>query len=598
MKSPSRIVWIVCCVMLVASQAYLPRWVNSNFLATISWDVSGYYIYLPATFIYKDLKKVKFKHDIHEKYANASHTYQTFTHESGNEVAKYSAGLAVQYMPFFLIAHTLAEPLGYEADGYTLPYQCGVHWGGLLVAMIGLYFARKNLLEFFDDTTTAITLFLLFFGTNYWNYAAFDTAMTHNYLFTNYALLIWTTIQFYKSPDWRKALFIGFLVGLAALTRPTEIIAALIPLLWGLHDIHSFRERGTFLKKNGAKILGAAATCLAVGSIQLIYWKYVTGDWLVYSYEEEGFHWLAPHFKECFIGSRKGWFTYTPMMIFSVLGIFLLPKFKKRLFLPVFIVSILAIYITFSWHCWWYGGGIGQRAMVQHYALLLLPFATFVEQARKAKLPLKLIFGLLCGMFIYYNVWLMHNMHKTGIVKADGMTRAYLRKVIGRWNIEETDFKLLDTNEEFSGRKRKNLKRLYTNDFESDSTNYNCDIPLINGKNSFCITKHPQSPIGFFGTPHAPNGNRWIRVGGTFRYEKNEWTLWKSPQFIVRFLHNKKEVKVNKILIARLLAFQETQEIFIDVTVPKPPYNRVEILFWSDSEFPVRVDDLYIESFN
>ena len=35
-----------------------------------------------------------------------------------------------------------------------------------------------------------------------------------------------------------------------------------------------------------------------VGFIQLAYWKYASGEWLVYSYEDQGFSWLKPHLYE------------------------------------------------------------------------------------------------------------------------------------------------------------------------------------------------------------------------------------------------------------------------------------------------------------
>ena len=48
--------------LIILSTAFLfyPKWKKSNTEATLSWDVSGYYLYLPAIFIYKDIKKVSF----------------------------------------------------------------------------------------------------------------------------------------------------------------------------------------------------------------------------------------------------------------------------------------------------------------------------------------------------------------------------------------------------------------------------------------------------------------------------------------------------------------------------------------------------------
>jgi len=46
-------------------------------------------------------------------------------------------------------------------------------------------------LEYFGEKTVAVTLLALVAGTNYLNQAAIDNAMTHNYLFTLYALIFY-----------------------------------------------------------------------------------------------------------------------------------------------------------------------------------------------------------------------------------------------------------------------------------------------------------------------------------------------------------------------------------------------------------------------
>ena len=170
-KSPKSLIGYTICVLLLiaTSQFYYPKWQFEHTEATISWEVSGYYFYLPAIFIYQDLKKVEFKEDIHQQYRPASGPYQTFTHKGGNEVMKYSMGLALQYSPFFLIAHALAEPLGYPADGFSRPYQLAISLGSLFMALLGLWLLRRILLRYFSDGVTAVTLLTIAFATNYLN---------------------------------------------------------------------------------------------------------------------------------------------------------------------------------------------------------------------------------------------------------------------------------------------------------------------------------------------------------------------------------------------------------------------------------------------
>src|ERR1017187_1526723 len=102
----SRYCWFLCvAVMCYTGFFFYPRWKQSNSEATISWDVSGYYWYLPSIFIYKDLKHQAFKDSIIWKYHPSNADFQqAIKAANGNYVMKYSSGMAIMYLPFFAAA--------------------------------------------------------------------------------------------------------------------------------------------------------------------------------------------------------------------------------------------------------------------------------------------------------------------------------------------------------------------------------------------------------------------------------------------------------------------------------------------------------------
>ncbi len=327
MKKFSVIAYYIAVLFIISVHFfYYPKWLQPG---TISWDVSGYYMYLPALFVYHDITQFKFKDEITQKYQPSPDFQQAYPHSSGNYVLKYSCGQAIQYLPFFLLANTFASSLGYPKDGFSLPYQFAISFGSLVICFIGLWYLRKSLLLFFDEWLTGWGLLILVLGTNYLDYSAITGAMTHNFLFTLYAVLIYATIQFYKNPSFGNAAAIGICVGWAALTRPTELISMLIPLSWGIYSLSSIKERFTFFKAHFAKLLLAVVITGLIGSIQIIYWKLVTGDFLVYSYQDQGFSWLRPHFRQGLFSYRAGWLTYTPMMLFAC-GFYSLIQISKK----------------------------------------------------------------------------------------------------------------------------------------------------------------------------------------------------------------------------------------------------------------------------
>ena len=588
--------WLCAALLVAASLLYYPKWEQPKTEATISWDVSGYYMYLPGALIYKDLKQLKWWGAINEKYQPGPGMGQAFQHASGNWVMKYPMGQALQFLPWFAIAHVVAEPLGYPADGFSRPYQAAIAWGSLLIALLGLWYFRKVLKVYFSDNVVAVVLVCLVFGSNYLEYASITGAMTHNWLFTLYSLLIFSTIQFYRRPTLGWAALIGLLVGWATITRPTEIIAAIIPLLWGINSWAGVRARITFFKSNLLKI-GLALSCAgAMIFLQLAYWKHVTGEWIVYSYQDQTFTWFPPHIEDVLWSAKAGWLVYSPMMIFAVAGIFMLRKRLPEVFPAVLLYCLVALYITSAWDIWWYGGSLGQRAMVQSYPFWAFGLAAFWVWV-SGKDWRKWIFVPLAVICIYFNLWWSHQAHRGGLFVSEQMTRTYVLKVLGRFEVKRDYLKLLDTKEEFSGSDRRNVREIFVQNFETDTTGITPQDAPISGTKSLIMGKGKEfSPE--FELPIKSGETGWLRASCVFQSEPKEWEPWRMMQFIVRFRQGDKIVKERMIRLQRHVDGNELKSVFFDTRLPAKSFDRATVFFWNPgSDKTVRVDDLKVELF-
>jgi hypothetical protein len=167
----------------------------------LTWDVLGYYLYLPAHFIYHDLQltDLSWLKALNEEYHFSGTLYQLVKSPEKGMVIKYTAGIAVLLSPLFFLADMVAPLLGYPDDGLSVPYQYIMTLGGLIAVFIGLWYLRKVLLHFFTEKMTALLLFLIVMGTNYFQLMTFDgTLLTHNFLFSFYALLLWNTIRWHQ----------------------------------------------------------------------------------------------------------------------------------------------------------------------------------------------------------------------------------------------------------------------------------------------------------------------------------------------------------------------------------------------------------------
>ena len=552
-----------------------PKFQKEYTEATIGWDVSGYYMYLPATFIYKDLKKCEFREDLIKNYKPTPDFQQAFRYTNGNFVMKYPIGMALQYTPAFFLAHTYCKITGqFPADGFSFPYQLMISLWSFFIAILGLYFLRKILLVYFSEQTVAVTLLALVAGTNYLNQAAIDNAMTHNYLFTLYVLIIYFTIRFYKNPKTKTTLLLGVLCGLATITRPTELISVMIPFIWALNIFSkaAIIARFNFLKTHFLKILGAVIMVILVGCIQLIYWKYAGGDWIIYSYEDQGFNWLKPYIWECLFSYKAGWLTYTQIMTFALAGFIPLFFYQKKIFFGVTAFSVLFMYLAFAWDIWWYGGALGQRTMVQAYPVLIFAFAGFVDWVFRMPAIIRWGTWLVMGGCIYLNFWFTHYAHQGQAVFPGQMTEAYYWRTVGRNDIPEETQKLLDTDEIYEGGRR-NITPIF--DGLKDTT-------ILLNKD---IQRSPEFTIPYTG------GGDWLRASADFRITWKEWEYWKMTQFILRFKNKDQIVKERMIRLHRFLWGNDERNIYFDIRQPTEPFDQVSIEFWnaeSDKEIIIR----------
>ena len=599
MKSPSWLAWLFCSLFivnvgLVGHNLGLGSHDRGS-VRVIVWDVSGYYLYLPAIFIHHDLKELRFHEQLLHDYAPTPEFQQAFLHPgSGHYVMKYSAGMAVQYLPFFLVAHALAAPLGYPADGFSPPYQIALLLASLLVAVLGLALVRRALLPRFGEWPTALTLLAIVLGTNYLNYTALGGAMTHNWLFTWYAVLLLLTPAFYERPTLGRALAIGATVGIMALTRPSEILAGLIPLLWGLRPAWPVvRARLAFWRQHAGLLLAAVLVGGAVLSIQPLYWHYVSGDWVVYSYQGQGFSWFHPHLLLGLFSFKSGWLVYSPILVVALAGFWALRRQQPSAFWPMLVFVGLFTYVTFAWDEWLYGGSLGQRAMVQSYAVLAWPFAA-AHSWLLVRRPWLLAYVGFAVLGCYYNLWLTYQA-QGGLLVVGQMSRAYWWRILGRYTVPAEARLLLDTDYDFTGVPR-NSQLLWQQDFETTNDGA-CGQPALEGKCSLLLDNaHPHSPEYTIAARSGQFG--WVQGSALASSTEGEQPEGKMTQFVVRFYQGPRIVRERTVQFQRALQPNWPQELHFYVKAPHEEFDHLTVVFLHYGNATMRFDNARLVAFD
>jgi hypothetical protein len=431
-------------------------------------------MYLPKLLIYKDLE-LKWAKEIDVKYGGViggDVLYQAGKEPNGNYVCTYFLGVALMELPFFLLAHNCAKLLGFNADGFSEPYQYALVFGVLFYAFLGLFVLRKVLLHYFDDATTALTLVLITLASNLIQYISVDSLLSHSFIFPLYAIVLFASLKWHEKPQLNYAVLIGFICGLATLCRPTEVIIFLIPLLWNTNTKENARTKWQLVRDNKNHLFVAIIAGLLILSLQFIYYKYVTGSFL----HVAGSRWvfLNPFFRILF-GFEKGWFIYTPVTILFVLGLFKINKFPFNK--SVIWFSILNIWIIISWYDWQYGGSYSTRALSPSYPVFALPLAALIDFIRQSKY--RFLFYGLSIYLIAVNLFQINQYNKT-ILHFKDMNRQYYSRIYLNPNPNALDMSLLDTKDWL------NTEGSYQNGIIEN----NDSLVYLNGKNNLTIYKN------------------------------------------------------------------------------------------------------------
>ena len=345
------------------------------------------------------------------------------------------------YSPFFFIAHAYASYFDYNTGGYSEPYNFALIISSLFYLLLALIFVRKILKKFYSEITTGFVLLALALGTNIITYSSINASMPHNQSFMLISLFIYFTIKWHEKAKFKYVIILGLSIGLITLIRSTNVLISLFFLLYNYSKTSDTKKQAILFLKQYKHILLIVFLAILIWIPQFLYWKKVTGNFLYYTYKDEGFFFNNPQIINGLFSFRKGMLIYTPVLIFSLLGIPLLLKKAKSTFVGILLFTILNIYIIFSWWSWWYGGGFGQRVFIDSYAISALPIAAFFEYVIKKKKIISIFFLVIFNLSILLAAYHTHLYH-SGAIHYDGMTKEAYFDSFGRLTRSENYWSL------------------------------------------------------------------------------------------------------------------------------------------------------------
>lgn len=330
----------------------------------------AYYAYLPALLIYDDPTYSFVDENIDKYYFEGAKKSFLVEVENGGKINKTYPGAALLYLPFFLIAHFLAMLFG-DPDGFSIWYQMLFEIGHFFYVFLGLGFMLKIFeLKGVSGKTSLLSTIILVLGTNLFYYIEFDLSLVHIHSMALINATVFLILKWERSSyriRWATPLS-AFTIALAVITRPTDVLAVLVVLIFLENRLNTIKE--IFINQ-WKKLPVLVLITLAVLMVPSLLWEWQAGISYAYSYGEEGFDFTHPEVLNFLFSYNNGWLLYSPLLLLVLpLGLGLLWIRDKLTFTWTIVFYILSIFIFSSWWCWYYGCSFGQRTMVDYYIIV------------------------------------------------------------------------------------------------------------------------------------------------------------------------------------------------------------------------------------
>ncbi len=364
-------------------------------------DRAGYYIYLPATIFYHfDTRKMPVDLDVKTGGGFSIDTLR-------NKIdTKYTCGVALMAAPFFLASGVISRMAGYDSEsGFSMLYMRMMSLAAVIYLFLGLWFLKRFLDHYFQAFVSFFVITLIFIGTNLFYYSLIDGMMSHVYSFFLFALFLFALKKHQISGSYRYFILLAITLSLAILIRPTNILLGFLFFTWDAASPAGCLKRiKQFLKPS--YILCFLAILFIVFLPQLIYWKYLSGSWIHFSYRDEGFtNLLHPRILEVLFSPVNGLIPYTPLILFFLAGTGMMITHRKPNGWPVAVVFLMVILVSASWKMWYFGCSFGQRPFIEYYAVMAVPFAYFtISLFNSRSLLVKTILFFFVFFFVYFNL--------------------------------------------------------------------------------------------------------------------------------------------------------------------------------------------------
>jgi hypothetical protein len=358
-------------------------------------DGVGYYAYARAPLIEHSLD---FTHDY--EFANDSFRSQRidengqirseFRTPTGHLDNHFTVGPAMLWTPFLLATHAgvlVAKRLGshISANGFSRPYLYTMAFATGLYGFLGLWLSFRLARKYVEPVWAFVATLAIWWASSLPVYIYFNPSWSHAHSAFVCALFLWYWDETQENRTLSQWLLLGLIAGLMLdVYYPNLMVLAVLAVEAASQYTKAFElERApspAFLQLLGRHLLFGLVVLITMIP------TFVTRTVVYGGPFESGytslrtFDWTSPALFSVLFSSDHGLLSWTPLLGFAILGLFLLAFHLPKLGLP-FLAALLAFYLFISFYPDWAGiSSYGNRFFVSLTPFFILGLAYLLER--------------------------------------------------------------------------------------------------------------------------------------------------------------------------------------------------------------------------
>jgi hypothetical protein len=302
----------------------------------------------------------------------------------------FSIGPAMLWSPFLITAHAgvlLYDGLGgrIAADGFSKPYVMTMAFATAFYGFLAVFISFRLARKYVPERWAFLATLGIWFGSAFPVYMYFNPSWSHALSAFVVALFLWYWIRTRSARTWTQWIILGAIGGLMLNVYYANAVVLLLPLLESVAGYwKSYREAK--VEPAGRLFLGNvffATTLFAAFLPTLITKKLIYGSYLQMGYENL-WNWKSPAFFKLCVSADHGLFSWHPILLLALAGLFFLRKHDRQLGLYLMGVFVALVYTIGCDRDWDGLSSFGNRYFVAISPLFIVGLAASFDGLARA----------------------------------------------------------------------------------------------------------------------------------------------------------------------------------------------------------------------